>query len=128
METTNITKMESLLDTESIKKEIHIVDFNNWTLFSPDNKYKVMHQDQIEITYNKSEIIDIKIISSKRGNLMLSGVFELDTKMIYGYNDKKKPYKIFTPFNKNFPKFLVTDSSVTSSAKSNLNKIILTSY
>ena len=113
--------MELLLETNPIRTEIHIVDFYNWTLFNPDNKYKVMHHDQIEITHNKLEIFDVKIISSKRDKLILSGVFELDTKMIYGYNKQQKPYKIFTPFNKHFPKFLVADTSVNNT---NINKII----
>jgi hypothetical protein len=111
-------------DVSNTYTKTYTVDFNNWTLFEPKNQYKVMHHDQIEITYLDNKISSVKIINSKRDKLILSGVLELDTKMIYGYNKQQKPYKIFTPFNKNFPKFLVAYENSRSKKSSDLNKII----
>ena len=113
--------------TKSYTKS-YTVDFNTWTLFEPNNPFKVMHHDQIEITYADSKISSVNIISSKRDKLVVSGVLELDSKMIYGFNKQQKPYKIFTPFRNNFPKFLVAydvPRTVKNSGKSSdLNKII----
>ena len=90
-----------------------IIDFNDFTLFDPNNNYKVMHLDLVDSNYN--------IIKSNRYNLILSGVFDSDSKIIYGFNHQKKPYKIFIPFNNNFPKFLVAHES-------NMNKIVSIKY
>jgi hypothetical protein len=90
-----------------------IIDFNDFTLFNPNNEYKIMHLDLVDSSY--------KIIKSNRSNLILSGILDSESKIIYGFNHQKKPYKIFIPFNKNFSKFLVA-------YESNINKIVSIKY
>ena len=54
-------------------------------------------------------------------------MLEANSKMIYGFDKKKNPYKMFTPFNKVFPKFLVAYNQSNDKKKSDivgLNKII----
>jgi len=75
------------------------VDFMTFDLFEPNNKFKVLHHDIINDKF--------EIILSKRDNLQLSGFVDIISKNIYGYSKNKKQYKLFKPFNKCFPHFLV---------------------
>ena len=54
-------------------------------------------------------------------NLLLSGILLCNNKYIYGYHKQKK-YKLFKPFNNNFPNFIVlTEESL-------YNKIIIIKF
>lgn len=85
------------------------VDFNVFKLFDANNKYKVFQRDKIEykLDIKLNKICELKIISTQSNKLIISGVLEINSKIIYGYDNKKRPYKLFTPFNKLFPKFLI---------------------
>jgi len=90
------------------------INFDNFEIFKPNNKYKIFHHDIISEEFN--------IIETKRDNIILSGILECNNKYIYGYNKQKKQYKLFKPFNKNFPYFLIP------SPVSLYNKIITIKY
>lgn len=76
------------------------VNFNEFKLFEPNNKYKIFHKDIIDENFN--------IIKSNRSKIVLSGVLDINTKMSYGYDKNRNPYKLFIPFNRNFPNFIVS--------------------
>ena len=91
-----------------------IVDFANFKLFDTNNKYKVFQRDQIQYEIDNStnnKIKTLNIISTDSNKFVVSGILEINSKIIYGYDNKKRPYKLFTPFaNKLFPKFLIAYS------------------
>ena len=87
-----------------------IINFTTFKLFNPNNDYKIIHYDKITEDY--------KIIETMRNKIVLSGILECNSKIIYGYNKQKKHYKLFKPFNRNFPNFIV------SCTESLYNKII----
>ena len=104
-------------------KIITNIDFNNFKLFDANNKYKVWQRDQIEydlIGETQNKIANIKQLSTESDKLVISGILEINSKIIYGYDSKKRPYKLFTPFNKLFPKFLVAHNG----NKIEFNKIV----
>ena len=43
----------------------------------------------------------------KLDKLLLCGLLDASSKTVYGFSKSKKPYKLFTPFNNKFPKFIV---------------------
>lgn len=96
-------------DTKRITTNI---DFNNFKLFDANNKYKIWQRDNIEYELiedsNKSvKITNIKQLSTESDKLVIAGILEINSKIIYGFDAKKRPYKLFTPLNKLFPKMLV---------------------
>lgn len=100
------------------------IDFRKFDLFKTINKYKVLQNDIININKKEDEYI-INIINTNRDKLIISGIIDLKNKIIFGYtNNKKKIYKLFIPFNKVFPNFLVP----VSNDLSNYNKIIIIKY
>jgi exoribonuclease R len=95
------------------------INFNTFDKFKVDNKFKVFHKDIVTIKDN-----EIIIEKSNRDNLLLSGVLDNISNIIYGYNKQKKIYKLFHPFNKNFPNFLIAQKD----EKTLYNKIIVIKY
>ena len=85
------------------------IDFNNFKLFDANNKYKIWQRDQIEyeLVDKVNKINNIKQLSTESDKLVIAGVLEINSKIIYGFDNKKRPYKLFTPLNKLFPKMLV---------------------
>jgi len=79
------------------------IDFYTFKLFEPINQYKVFHGDEIEYTHDN----EVSIINSNSSELLISGVLDVNNKIIYGLSKQKKPYKMFKPFNKIFPPFLI---------------------
>jgi len=101
---------------------ITIVDFNTFGLFEPNNQYKVFQRDKIKFEIENNKIKNLSIISTESTKLIISGVLEVNSKIIYGYDKQKRSYKLFTPFNnKLFPKFLI---AYTTTNNINYNKII----
>jgi hypothetical protein len=98
------------------------VDFNTFGLFEPNNQYKVFQRDKIQVEIENNKIKNLSIISTESNKLIISGVLEINSKIVYGYDKQKRPYKLFTPFNnKLFPKFLIAYTYID---KINYNKII----
>jgi exoribonuclease R len=77
-----------------------IINFSKFKLFDPNNKYKIFHKDIIDENFN--------IIKTNRSKIILSGILDINSKMSYGYDKNKNPYKLFIPFNRNFPNFIVS--------------------
>jgi len=108
--------------SDTITQVITTVDFANFKLFEPNNKFKVFQRDTISYIYdsNTNKISDLKILSTESDNLIVSGVLEINSKITYGYDNKKRPYKLFNPLNRLFPKFLVAYSG----QKVDYNKVV----
>lgn len=89
------------------------IDFNDFKLFDANNKYKVWQRDQIEyelIGESQNKIANIKQLSTESDKLIIAGILEINSKIIYGFDNKKRPYKLFIPLNKLFPKMLIAYS------------------
>lgn len=97
-----------------------IIDFNSFTEFKPNNKYKIFHLDTVEKKIDNS----YEIINTNRNQLIIVGILDLKNKTVYGYTANNRAYKLFFPLNKNFPKFIVSESNKFSYQ----NKIILIKY
>ena len=95
------------------------INFNTFDKFKVDNKFKVFHKDIVIIKDD-----DVLIEKSNRNNLLLSGVLDCTSNIIYGYNKQKKIYKLFHPINKNFPKFLIAQKD----EKTLYNKLVVIKY
>ena len=79
------------------------IDFNTFKLFGPVNQYKVFHGDEIEYTHDNN----VSVTHTNSSELFISGVLDVNNKIIYGLSKQRKPYKMFKPFNKIFPPFLI---------------------
>lgn len=82
------------------------VNFNVFSNFKPNNKYKIFHLDTISYQLIDDQIDSINIIKTDRNKIQISGILNLNDKTKYGYHNSK-PYIMFIPFNNNFPNFLV---------------------
>lgn len=103
------TEVFENLQTTYLDHDIITINFQTWDMFKPNNIHKVIHLDQIKYTLSElGKINHLEILKTNRNNIILSGVLDINSKVIYGFTKTMKPYKLFTPFNKNFPNFLVS--------------------
>ena len=82
------------------------INFNVFSSFKANNKYKIFHLDTISYQLIDDQIDNINIIKTDRNKIQICGILNLNDKTKYGYHNSK-PYIMFIPFNNNFPNFLV---------------------
>jgi len=88
-----------ILKNEESELELSIEDFKNF------NKFKFFQDDTIN--YDKTTKLINNIVNTNINNKKIVGILEINNKMIYGLNNRKNPYFLFTPLLKCYPKFYV---------------------
>jgi exoribonuclease R len=88
-----------ILKNQEKTLELSIEEFKNF------NKIKFFHDDIIN--YDETTKIINNIVETKMKYKKIIGILEINKKMIYGLNNKKNPYFLFTPLLNCYPKFYV---------------------
>ena len=88
-----------ILENQEKTLELSIEEFKNF------NKFKFFHDDIIN--YDETTKIINNIVETKMKYKKIIGILEINKKMIYGLNNKKNPYFLFTPLLNCYPKFYV---------------------
>jgi exoribonuclease R len=84
-------------DIEELK--LSIDDFNNFK--------EIPFFNNDIINYSKIDKTIISINQNNIKNKKIVGILQINKQMIYGFNNKKNPYFLFTPLSKSLPKFYV---------------------